>query len=170
MIQNKLESVHKKIGEVALNTSFVHLLAAQIISRYYQGNSYDFRRISFIHDVLINNSASFSFITESLKRVLINMGLGKKYVENIEEKMRKIGNLRNNFAHEIPLVNQILYLRDKKKIPYCGEGKDYDVEFANFKELYNQVCLELKKIIYKSNTKEIKDFPDGYKPPKENFN
>lgn len=163
-------SIHEDIGKIVLEASILHVLAAQIISWYYQGNNDNYRRVSFIHDVLTNERANLSFITESLKRVLINLKFDKKYVEEkVEKKMRQIGNLRNEFAHEVPLYNEVHYLRNKKSFPFHGEGEKFKEKLNTFKSLYKEITDEFKIIINKKSIVVVDYIPNNYKPPTQEF-
>lgn len=171
MSEEQYGSIHEGIGKIVFKTSSVHFLAAQIISYYYLGNDNNSYRLSFIHDVLTNESTNLSFIANSLKRVLVNLGFDKKYVEeDIESKMLRIGNLRNKFAHEVILFNQGHWLSDRKSIPWHGEGLKFEDEFKKFEILYDEINIELSKIIKDKNITMIDHIWDGYKPPTEGFN
>jgi len=171
MIGKQYTSIYEGIGRIIFKTSSVHFLAAQIISFYYLGNNKNSHRISFVHDILTNESTNLSFIARSLKRVLMNLEFSKKYAEkDIEEKILRIGNLRNMFAHEVLLFNQGHWFPDRKSIPWHGEGLKFENEFKNFEILYDEVSDELSKIIKDKNIKIVDRIPNGYKPPTEEFN
>src|SRR3989344_8441969 len=105
MTEDQYNSIPEGMGKIVSKTSSLHFLAAQIISYYYSGNDDNPYRHSFIHDVLTNEYTNLAFITNSLKRVLLNLEFDKKYVEDIESKMLRISKLRNKFAHEVFLFN-----------------------------------------------------------------
>ncbi len=157
--------IHQIISQIINKTAGIHFLTAQIISYYYLGND-SFYRLSLIHDILTNEQTSLSFITNSLKNVLLNLKFPPQYVKEIKVKMLTLGNLRNKFAHEVLLFNQnIHWLPDRSKVPYKGEGLNTETEFLKFNTLYNDIFTELNKIIKDKNIKMIDKIPDKYEPP-----
>lgn len=170
MSEEQYDSIYEGTGKIVSKTSNVHFLAAQIISYYYLGNDNNPHRLSFVHDVLTNECTNISFITNALKRVLLNLGFDKKYIEkDIEGRMLKIGNLRNKFAHEVLLFNRGHWLPDRKSIPWHGEGLKFEDEFKKFEILYDEINDELNKIINNKQIKMIDHIPNNYKPPAETF-
>lgn len=170
MSGDQYNSIPEGIGKIVSKASSLHFLAAQIVSYYYSGNDDSPYRHSFIHDILTNEHTSLSFITNSLKRVLLNLEFNKNFVENIENKMLRIGRLRNKFAHEVFLFNQNQHwLPDRKSIPWHGEGLKFEDEFKNFETLYEEVNKNLVEVIENKKIKMIDHIPDGYKPPTKEF-
>ncbi len=169
MIEQKSISIYEYIGKAVATVNYVEFLASQIISRYYIKSIDENRRVSLIEDVLSNENAQFALINDVLKRVLTSLGIAKKRINNLHDKMVNLGILRNQFAHELLLLSDSEHwVPDRRKRnPYRGEGTRIKEKFDQIYLLYKEIVEELNKIIRDEKIEKISEIPKNYEPPSD---
>lgn len=147
------EKIIKITGEVIRKTIDIQVLVSEIVSRHYLGNQPNENHVGFIHDIMTNKYAPLALAIDALERVLKTRNVEPKRVEELGSEMRKLGNIRNAFAHEITVINPVLspgkiFHPDRKSIPWPKNmaGVDTDEEYSSFIKLYENIKTKIAKL------------------------